>query len=240
MWLPMLAGQLPTWYLLSDNCRKKPWNNKGLYIVFMDFSKAFDTVDRWTHWKVLKAYGCPELFINMIRQFHDSMTGRVSIGGDINDAFPINIGVKQGCVLAPKLYTLYLGAVLETMSTNLASGIYIWTHSDGKLFNLACLKVETRTNTLCVRELLFADDTVLVATDYNDIQEIMDQFHSAANMFGLKINTKNGIDVPTTPHWQPSSREHRCVNKWWGLEVYRQLYISGKCSDQHQLIQSSD
>ena len=93
----------------------------SLYIVFMDFSKAFDTVSRWTLWKVLKAYGCPESFINMIRQCHDGMTGRVSVGSDISDAFPINHGVKQGCVLAATLLTLYLGAVLETMSANLAS-----------------------------------------------------------------------------------------------------------------------
>ena len=33
---------------------------RPLYIVFMDFSKAFDTVNRWMLWKVLKAYGCPE------------------------------------------------------------------------------------------------------------------------------------------------------------------------------------
>ena len=56
---------------------------RSLYIVFVDFSKAFDTVNSWTLWKVLKAYGCPESFINMTRQFHDGMTGRVSIGGDI-------------------------------------------------------------------------------------------------------------------------------------------------------------
>ena len=138
---------------------------RSLYIVFLDFSKAFDTVNRWTLWKVLKAYGCPDSFINMIRQFHDGMTGRVSIGGDISDAFPINHRVKQGCVLAPTLFPLYLEAVLETMSANLANGVYIWTCSDGKLFNLAHLKVETRSNTMCVRELLYADDMAVVATD---------------------------------------------------------------------------
>ena len=127
---------------------------RSLYIVFMDFSKAFNTVNRWTLWKVLKACGCPESFIDMIRQFHVGMTGRVSIGGDISDAFPINHRVKQGCVLAPTLFTLYLGAVLETMTANLASGVYIKTHSDGKLFNLACLKVETSTNTLYQRTAL--------------------------------------------------------------------------------------
>ena len=77
---------------------------RSLYIVFVDFSKAFNTVNRWTLWKFLKAYGCPESFINMIRQFHDSMTGRVSIGGDISDAFPINHRVKQDCILAPTFF----------------------------------------------------------------------------------------------------------------------------------------
>ena len=143
---------------------------RSLYVVFVDFSKAFNTVNRWTLWRVLKAYGCPESFINMVRQLHHGMTDRVSIGGDISDTFPINHGLKQGCVLAPTLFTLYPEAVLETMSANLASSVYIQTCSDGKLFNLAHLKAETRTNTLCVREMLYADDMALDATDYNDIQ----------------------------------------------------------------------
>ena len=122
----VLAGQLPIWYLLSDNCRKKPWDNKDLFILSSwIFLKPLALSTDRTLWKVLRAYGCPESFINMIRQFHDGMTGRVSIGGDISDAFPINHRVKQGCVLAPTLFILYLGAVLETMSANLASGIYI-------------------------------------------------------------------------------------------------------------------
>ena len=95
-------------FALRQMQEKAMEQQRSLYIVFVDFSKAYDTVNRWTLWKVLKAYGCPESFINMIRQFHDGMTGRVSIGGDITDALPINHGVKQGCVLAPTLFTLYL------------------------------------------------------------------------------------------------------------------------------------
>ena len=159
--------QLPCWQLnwqhdiySQRNAGKKLWNNKGLYVVFVDFSKAFNTVNRWTLWKVLKAYGCPEFFTNMIRQFHDDMIGRMSIGGDISDAFPIKHRVKQGYVLAPTLFIFYHGAVLETMSTNLASGVYIQTHLDGKLFNLACLKAETRL-IRCVSESCFMQMTWL-------------------------------------------------------------------------------
>ena len=38
--------------------------------------------------------------------------------------------------------------------------------------------------------LNLADDKALVATDYNEIQDIVNQFHSAATMFGLKVNMK--------------------------------------------------
>ena len=125
----VLTGQLLSMIFTLRQLEENPCGTTkvSLYCLHVDFSKAFNTVNRWTLWKVLRAYGCPESFINMIRQFHDGMTGRVSIGGDISDAFPINHGVKQGCILAPILFTLYLGAVLETMSANLASGIYIWT-----------------------------------------------------------------------------------------------------------------
>ena len=119
----------------------------------------------------------------------DDMTGRVSIGGDVSDPFPINHGVKQGCVLAPNLFMLYLAAVLETKSVNLSKGVYIRTPSDGKLFNLARLRAKTRVRTVCVRELLYADDSALVATNPGDMQEIVDRFHAAATLFGLKINT---------------------------------------------------
>lgn len=86
---------------------------------FVDFSKAFDTVDQKILWKVLKLYGCPYNVVQTIKLFHEGMTGAVRIAGDTREPFTINHSVKQGCVLAPTLFSLYLVAVLETMSTNL-------------------------------------------------------------------------------------------------------------------------
>ena len=87
----------------------------------------------------------------MIRQFHDEMSGHVSIGGDISEPFHINHGVKQGCVLAPTLFTLYLAAVLDTMSHSIAKGVYIHTRMDGNLFNLARLKAKDQSQS-CVHQ----------------------------------------------------------------------------------------
>ena len=63
---------------------------QALYVVFVDFAKAFDTVDRDTLWKVLELYGCPGKIVKIIKYFHEGMSGKVSIGGDVSDTFKIN------------------------------------------------------------------------------------------------------------------------------------------------------
>ena len=90
-----------TIFTLSQLQEKAIEQQQALYVVFVDFAKAFDTVDRDTLWNVLELYGCPEKIVKIIKCFHEGMYGKVSIGGDMSDTFKINHGVKQGCVLAP-------------------------------------------------------------------------------------------------------------------------------------------
>ena len=76
------------------------------------------------------------------------------------------------------------------MNEELNRGVFIRTRTDGKLFNLARLRAHTKTLEMCItiRELLYADDSALVANNAIDMQQIVDRFSSAAVMFGLKIN----------------------------------------------------
>jgi len=75
-------------------------------------SKAFDSVNRGCLWEIFSCYGCPPKFIN-IRLFHDDMTATVRANGLRSDAFSVETGVKQGCVLAPTLFALFLCAMLD-------------------------------------------------------------------------------------------------------------------------------
>lgn len=86
------------------------------------------------------------------------------------------------------------------------------TRSDGKLFNLSRLKASSKTRELCVRELLFADDSALVATNHQDIQEIMDHFSAAATLFGLKINVSKTELLYQPPPDEPFECQEVLVN----------------------------
>ena len=106
--------------------------NQPLFMISVEFSKVFDLVDRETLWKVLKLYGCPEKVVQIIKLFHEGMTGAVRIAGNTGEA----LRCQERGVLAPTLFSLYLAAVPETMCTNLNSKVFR-TKKDGKLFNLA-------------------------------------------------------------------------------------------------------
>jgi len=98
-------------------------------------------------------------------------------------------GVKQGCVLAQTLFSIYLSAMLEVAFKDSREGICIQTCHVADLFNVSQLKAKTRTKNL-VREMLFADDSAVVAPSAEDIQKLIDSFAKAAAQFNLKINIK--------------------------------------------------
>ena len=59
---------------LQEKCQEQ---NMGLYMTFVDLTKAFDTVSREGLSKIMAKSGCPTKFIAMVRQFHDGMLARV-------------------------------------------------------------------------------------------------------------------------------------------------------------------
>ena len=87
--------------------------NMDLVAVFIDLTKAFDTVNKEALWVILSKLDCPTKFVNLIRQFHDDMTGQVLSDSEASEPFSISNGVKQGCMLAPVLFNLFFTCVLN-------------------------------------------------------------------------------------------------------------------------------
>jgi len=52
----------------------------SLFFPFIDLTKAFDAVNRDLLWKGLSKFGCPPHFLQILREFHDGMSARVTVG----------------------------------------------------------------------------------------------------------------------------------------------------------------
>ena len=125
----------------------------------------------------------------MIESLHTGMMVNVRNGGEVSDTFAITNGVKQGCVLAPTLYSIFLSAMLEEAFKDMGDGIYIQSRQNADLFTVAHFRAKTKTTNILVRELLFTDDSALIAHSAEE-QRIVDAFANSSSNFGLKINIK--------------------------------------------------
>ena len=164
--------------------------NVDLYTTFVDLTKTFDIVSRNDLWNIMSKFGCPDRFITLVRQFHDGMQAQVLDNGESSTPFLLTNGVKQGCVLAPTVFSMMFTAMLTDAFQDSDPGINIRYRTDGKLFNLRRLQAKTKVHFDQLHDFLFADDCALNAGSPEDMQHSMDLFSTACTNFGFTISTK--------------------------------------------------
>ena len=96
----------------------KSFRNKTyLYMCFVDLPKAFDTVWREALFHKLLRYGvCGKLF-NIIKTMYSEVKYSVKLQSGLTDPFSSNIGVKQGCILNPLLFNLFVNDLPNCFET---------------------------------------------------------------------------------------------------------------------------
>lgn len=142
-----------------------------LYVNFIDFEKAFDSLDRQTLWKLMRHYGIPEKLVSLVRNTYQGMSCRVSHAGQMSEQFEVKTGVRQGCLLSPFLFLLAIDWVMKTTTTGRNNGIQ-WT-------------LLTQLD-----DLDFADDLALLSHNRRQMQEKTTLLATTAADTGLNINRK--------------------------------------------------
>jgi len=170
---------------IQEKCREQ---HRDLYLVFIDLTKAFDSVNRQGLWLILHKIGCPDKFINIICSFHEGMKGQVIESGVLSYLFGISNCTRQGCVLAPLLFCIFFAMMLLVAFKD--CDLRKPTRADGRVFNLRQLQVRTKTIPAVVRDLLYADDCALLAHTLHDAQQLFDRFRTTAARFGLTVSLK--------------------------------------------------
>ena len=141
----------------------------SLYTVFVDFQKAFDSVDRDVMWQLMHHYGYPSKFVNIIKEMYEDATCRVIHDGKLTEPFTVQTGVRQGCLLSPVIFLMVVDWIMRQCTTGYRTGIQ-WTF------------------TKQLEDLDFADDVTLLSHRKKDAQEKLSRMAEEAKKTGLNIN----------------------------------------------------
>ena len=84
-----------------------------LYIHFVDFEKAFDSIHRDGLWIIMRQYGIPKKIIQLVKTLYENFQCSVIDEGNTTEWFQVTTGVKQGCCMSGFLFLLIVDWVKQ-------------------------------------------------------------------------------------------------------------------------------
>lgn len=137
-----------------------------LYLCFIDFCKAFDSISHDYIWKALTAQGIDSEYIEILKVIYKNSVAKVMLEKP-GPSFQIQRGVKQGDPLSPKLFLVVLEQIFRELD---------WTEKG--------LKIDGSY----LSHLRFADDIVLLSEDPAELQYMLETLCEKSKNVGLNIN----------------------------------------------------
>ncbi|KAI5732155.1 hypothetical protein M8J77_022354 [Diaphorina citri] len=153
--------------VLIQRCRDI---NQDVYACFIDFEKAFDRVQHTKLVEILRKIKLDDKDIRIIANLYWQQKATVRTENRETEEVKIKRGVRQGCVLSPLLFNLYSEELFNEALEDSNEGISI--------------------NGTIINNIRYADDTVILASNINDLQSILNKVVRSCEKFGLNINTK--------------------------------------------------
>lgn len=164
-----------------------------VYKCYIDFTKAYDKVDRGVLWKILGLIGIPANLVELIKSLHVGAKATARMDGIFSEEFELKVGLKQGSILSPLLFNIYCGAIIRRILEKLEelenSGMSVRFRLMGSIFDVKQLRKKDAL-IMKVIELMFADDCELVAESEEDLQQMLDIFDEVSIAFSMAISIK--------------------------------------------------
>ena len=165
-------------------CERYLQHQQYLYHVFVDFKKEFDRVWHAALWATMNLYNINGNLIKLIQNLYNKATSAVYLNNSIGDWFRTTVRVRQGCLLSPTLFNLFLERIME----------------DALEGHEATVSIGGRT----VVNLRFADDIDGLAGKEEELVSLVECLDSTSTAYGMQIsaektklmtNNTNGIST---------------------------------------------
>ena len=141
-----------------------------VYVCFIDFEKAFDRVNWVKMMQILKQIGVDWRDQRFIRDLYMNQEAFVRVNGELTEPGIIGRGVRQGCLMSPLLFSLYVEEMMKEAMIDLDEGVQVGGN--------------------WLKDVRFADDQGMVASTEQGLQLILDKLNESAKQYDMKINVK--------------------------------------------------
>lgn len=140
-------------------------------IVFLDFYKAFDTVEHPFIYKALNLFGFGGKFISVVKMLYKDINSNLMIYPNTSNRFPVNRSVRQGCPISPFLFLIVVELLsLQVLNSPSIQGLSIFQKE--------------------IRIIQLADDTALFLRDKNQIGPALRLINAFSRASGLQLNIR--------------------------------------------------
>ena len=153
--------------LLNENHLQ---HQHDLHHNFIDFKKAFDRVWHDGLWQVMRNFNIDGHLIQVIESLYKDSSSAVLINNNIGDFFKTTVGVRQGCLLSPVLFNIYLENIMQETLHGHNTSIIIGGQP------------------LC--NLRFADDIDLMGGNEEELQDLTSRLEKAAGAYGMEVSSE--------------------------------------------------
>ena len=182
---------------LTNIIETRKLKRKQTFTAFIDFKKAYDSINRNLLWSKLEDLGLAGNILNVIKVIYMDVQYCIRLNGLHTDWFNVRTGLKQGCLLSPLLFNLFINNLVQTINS-LNVGVDI----DGEKVGI----------------LLYADDLVLIAENETNLQLMLDTLGIWCRNNNICVNgEKSNIVHFRTPSVQRSSFSFKCGDLSLGI-----------------------
>jgi sorting nexin-29 len=217
-------GTLDAIFTLQHLITAAQHTKQRLYVVFVDFKKAFDKVRRDLLLERCRELGVHGPFLDMLVALYERVCCQVAVNGELGEVFPTASGTKQGSELSPLLFGLFIELLHYLIKLKLPGAGPV----------LSGLRVP---------DVLYADDVALLSSDPQEAQQLLDVLDVFCRLFDMEVNLAphKTCVVCFRPQGMPVPRGFRLVYR--GCEVARQsqyVYLGVRLHETRGLAGASD
>ena len=156
------------------------------WVFFLDLVKAFDRVPRELLWLILQRFGVPEKLVNLLKSLHDAFKVKFTID-DVTQTMNCTIGVKQGDILGPVLFTFFIAAVMITWRNTSDIPVCLFKTKEDAIMTGRSYRAYGED--LPLQDSEYADDTALIFGSRADTKTGIRQSMSHFARFGMEVHS---------------------------------------------------